>query len=210
MEELETIKGDDGFTAKIYYDQDAQNPCRDRDYLGLIYIKRREGSKETASIRGLDEAIYDACNCGGIALFLEACDRSGAVSVRDRLKLRYDLAECDTKLSDEDQADGADGVTWASREAIQEEFGKVTRATKDKAAKILEMEIREYSQWASGEVYGIVIEDSDGNDVDSCWGFYGWDYAQEQAKEMLQTAIESAREDQANMALMQSTEGAGI
>lgn len=41
-----------------------------------------------------------------------------------------------------------------------------------------------YTEWANGEVYGYQIEDADGDDVDSCYGFYGLDYCKEQANEV--------------------------
>lgn len=37
--------------------------------------------------------------------------------------------------------------------------------------------------WQNGEVYGYVIEDHEGNGLDSCWGFYGWDAVIEEAKD---------------------------
>ncbi len=37
------------------------------------------------------------------------------------------------------------------------------------------------NQYLSGDVWGYVIEDADGSDVDSCWGFYGLDYCKQEA-----------------------------
>lgn len=33
--------------------------------------------------------------------------------------------------------------------------------------------IKEFSAWCNGEIYGYVIEDADGETLDSCWGFIG-------------------------------------
>lgn len=55
--------------------------------------------------------------------------------------------------------------------------------SREQAVKNLECEIEEYSAWCTGDVYGYVIEDENGNELDSCWGFYGQDYAIESARE---------------------------
>lgn len=42
----------------------------------------------------------------------------------------------------------------------------------------LDAELKEYSRWATGEVYGIIIEDAhSGEELDACWGYIGYDYA---------------------------------
>lgn len=40
-----------------------------------------------------------------------------------------------------------------------------------------------YEQWAQGDIWGFVIQDSDGEQLDSCWGYYGTDDCISQAKE---------------------------
>lgn len=42
-----------------------------------------------------------------------------------------------------------------------------------KAAECARITCEVYTQWANGEVYGYVIEDEDGDTLDSCWGFIG-------------------------------------
>lgn len=39
----------------------------------------------------------------------------------------------------------------------------------------LRCEVKVYDQYLTGDVYGLVIEDDDGEHIDSCWGFYGDD-----------------------------------
>ena len=43
--------------------------------------------------------------------------------------------------------------------------------------------IEQYEQWANGDVWGYIIEDSDGDETDSCWNYYGSDYCLQAAKE---------------------------
>ena len=49
----------------------------------------------------------------------------------------------------------------------------------------LKDEVEVYDQYIRGDVYGFIIEDLQGNNVDSCWGFYGWEAAAEQADNAL-------------------------
>lgn len=58
------------------------------------------------------------------------------------------------------------------------EFEKEAR----KAAIFL---IEEWNIYLSGDVYGVVIEDEEGNELGSCWGYYGLEYAEKMAEEML-------------------------
>jgi hypothetical protein len=43
--------------------------------------------------------------------------------------------------------------------------------------------LERYQQWANGDIWGYIIEDSSGEELDSCWGYYGSDDCGGQAKE---------------------------
>ena len=45
-----------------------------------------------------------------------------------------------------------------------------TRTISEKLAQSI---VNVWNDYLSGNVYGFQIEDKDGNDIDSCWGFYG-------------------------------------
>lgn len=70
---------------------------------------------------------------------------------------------------------GQVGIIYRTLEAVRKEYN-VTRVSSKLRAKIIERlkkEVEVYSAWASGEVYGYVVENEDGDQVDSCWGFIG-------------------------------------
>ncbi|SHF15500.1 hypothetical protein SAMN02745133_01946 [Desulforamulus putei DSM 12395] len=46
----------------------------------------------------------------------------------------------------------------------------------NRAVQLLQSEVETYSQWLEGDVYGFVLKDAEGNEIDSCWGFYGTDW----------------------------------
>lgn len=52
----------------------------------------------------------------------------------------------------------------------------------ESAERRLRAEVEEYNAYLSGDVWGYTITDEDGNEIDSCWGFYGLEYAQESAE----------------------------
>jgi hypothetical protein len=74
---------------------------------------------------------------------------------------------------------GQIGFILVSKKKALEEFGGkiVTAKLKERLEKILEGEVETYTQYVEGEVYGFVIEDEDGEHIDSCYGFYGRDFA---------------------------------
>ena len=39
------------------------------------------------------------------------------------------------------------------------------------------------TDWCNGSVYGFIIQDDDGEQLDSCWGFVGYEHVEQSAKE---------------------------
>jgi hypothetical protein len=74
---------------------------------------------------------------------------------------------------------GQIGFILVSKKKALEEFGGkiVTAKLKERLEKILEGEVETYTQYVEGEVYGFQIVDEDDDIVDSCYGFYGTDFA---------------------------------
>jgi hypothetical protein len=73
------------------------------------------------------------------------------------------------------------------------ENARLTPALKLKALDLMEGETQTYDQFLTGDVYGYVVErmepdadeDDDGENVDSCWGMFGLDYAIEEGRAVL-------------------------
>jgi hypothetical protein len=63
-----------------------------------------------------------------------------------------------------------DGVIYATMDTVQKEWG----GDIERAKEFMRGEIREYSWYLQGEVYGFKLLDrKTGDEIDSCWGFYG-------------------------------------
>jgi len=72
---------------------------------------------------------------------------------------------------------GTIGFAIVTKEDIRKNFGikRVTKEYIDKADRILKGEVETLNQYVMGEVYGFIIEDENGEHIDSCYGFYGSD-----------------------------------
>lgn len=57
------------------------------------------------------------------------------------------------------------------------------------ARKAAEALVSTWNQYLSGDVWGCIVEDDDGHHIDSCWGFYGREYAEQQGQTMLANAV---------------------
>ncbi len=57
--------------------------------------------------------------------------------------------------------------------------------TKASARKAALSKVEEWNQYLSGDVWGCIVEDENGTHLDSCWGFYGHEYAEQEGKQML-------------------------
>lgn len=70
---------------------------------------------------------------------------------------------------------GMVGFIFVAREDLQREYScnNVTKAVREKAEAALRSEVEVWSHWAAGDVWGFVVEDPDGETLDSCWGFVG-------------------------------------
>lgn len=65
---------------------------------------------------------------------------------------------------------GQSGFAYVERSKALEEFPGI-----ESAMKAILCEVKIFDAYLTGEVYGYVIEDADGDEIDSCWDFYGDD-----------------------------------
>jgi len=79
------------------------------------------------------------------------------------------------------------GYAFVEKQKLLSEFKRkrITKYVFKHATACLDAEIELYNQWHSGEVYGYVISDENGEMIDSCWGFYGMKYCLGEAKEIV-------------------------
>jgi hypothetical protein len=72
---------------------------------------------------------------------------------------------------------GQVGFIYVPRQDIMKEYDKkyLTKSLRARVEARLKAEVEVYDQYLRGDVYGFILEDENGETIDSCWGFYGSD-----------------------------------
>ena len=85
---------------------------------------------------------------------------------------------------------GKVGFIYVTKEKVREEYGGkyVTKKVRDCITKYLEGEVETYDQYLTGDVYGYKITQK-GEEIDSCWGFYGQDECMKEAESIVEGLI---------------------
>ena len=68
---------------------------------------------------------------------------------------------------------GQVGYLYIKRKEVEREYGKITSEILEKVKTLLEGEVETYDHYLTGNVYGFEVESLDGEQLDSCYGWYG-------------------------------------
>lgn len=197
-----------GYTIKIIQEEYPSNPREEFDNMGIMSCYHRDyilGDKKYSKRHvDLDGIVKDP---KVFALGLYFHDH-GMIGM-----------SCDNDFT-HDYDDGLVGYIWITKERVRKEYSckRITRKTREKLLKYLQGEVKEYSQYLEGDVWGYQIvgprskydpeecetcEDryscpecngcEDGEELDSCWGYYGSDYCLQEAKSMVDYYVEQAK-----------------
>lgn len=121
-------------------------------------------------IEGRQRLVEDALNQHYIALPVGVYDHGcHGTQIKANLTPGWDPEDCD-------------GWIYLPWKKAREEFSGTDDEIKEKVLGCMRGEIDEFNAYLQGEVYGFVITGEDGERLDSCWGFYGFDYCLEEAK----------------------------
>jgi hypothetical protein len=173
---------------RIEHDQDPCNPRTEWDNLGTIVYAHRgcrlgdiDATKEYPDANGWDDIERAIERENGPCVMLSVyCYEHGGITVSTgTFGCPWDS--------------GRIGVIYVPRSKVLKEWGKkrLTKALRSKVREDLKGEIETFAQYLEGEIYGYVIEDPEGNHIDSCWGFYGREYCETEAKAALAYAMRS-------------------
>lgn len=80
------------------------------------------------------------------------------------------------------------GFAYITQETYQNVTGKryVGRPSQYKrAAELIQTEVETYGRWVNGECYGFVIEDAEGEFIDSCGGYIGYEAVEAAANDVI-------------------------
>lgn len=167
---METYKLKSGKTLEVHQDQSPESP-REWDNLStMICFHRRYnlGDKHNynhndyESWSEMKDAIIEN-ESPAVILPLYLYDHSGITISTSPFGCQWDSGQIGWVFISEDKVRKEYGVTDISDELL------------DKVTKLLLNEVDTYDQYLTGEVYGYKLLDEEGNEEDSCWGYYGDD-----------------------------------
>ena len=169
---------------RIEIDECPENP-RDWDNLGIIAYKH---SRYTLGEEEIDDPIDYLLDLYGIPnKQVEYCNETLQQLQEDAEKYGYVLLPVymyehggitisTTPFSCRWDS-GQVGVIYTNIKRMQDmghKWKKWSEKRREKAREWLRGEIEVFDQYIRGDVYGLIIEE-DGEEIDSCWGFYGED-----------------------------------
>jgi hypothetical protein len=184
-----------GFKVEIDQDYDPMSP-RDDDTpgCGLVMWGRHYSFPNDA---GIDIGAYD----GWPAIELELIERTAVlvtapVWVYDHSSIhfktgprsypfddRWDSAQCGVAYVTREHWASTQGTEWTGSDEQREQ-----------ALRLIAADVEVYGQYVNGEVYCYaVIDPADGETVDSCSGYYGWEAVTEAAREAAESATHETK-----------------
>lgn len=151
-------------TLRITQDTDAQDPRKEFDNLGTLYIANNRyfmGDENAEHPNEVDDIA--------VALNVYAYIHSGIVLNTSGFDCQWDSVQA--------------GVIYITKETLIKEYGADTPENREKAERVLKAEVETFSQYLSGDVWGFEVIEKHTCDmgheheevIDSCWGFYGSD-----------------------------------
>lgn len=202
---IETVEMDHGVTVELFHDDDPQDPrtewgncttmlCShprytlgDEQFAGVDLWDDPEDGPTTLEEWLREE--HDAVLFAPLFLF----DHSGLSMSMGEVN-STDVSRAGRFVGDEAGWDTSAVGFIIMTAAQMDEF---TDAANDDTARLarcqmaMAAEVRTYDQYLTGDVYGYRVTDQWGDELDSCWGFYGGDYALGEATAAGECAVKS-------------------
>ena len=152
-----------GFKCSVYYDPDPMSPD-DWDTLGTIYSCHRKYNLQRHKMKEIIEYDEDGnwhVDKDYLYVLIYYYDHGGLC-----LWSSSELQRCGWD-------EGLFGLMAVHKDKAAMEFGDMSNPENyERAMNCLDAEVKCWDTYVRGEVYGYVVEDEDGYEVGSCWGFY--------------------------------------
>lgn len=181
MDAIETIKND-MFKVEIFVDDNPDNPRIEWDNSGkMVCWHNRYKLGDVGNPFSTTQAAQEYFDeHGSVFLPLYLYDHSGITMKTTEFSDPWDSGQV--------------GYIYIDPENIRKErcIEEITPEVRSKVEASLRAEVETYDMYLTGQVYGYTITDSNSKEVDSCWGFYGLEYAREEAQAALASTIKHA------------------
>ena len=149
-----------GHTIEIYPDFDPESP-REWDNLGtLACFHGRYRLGDDHNFSSPTDLAKHMCDIDAISLPVYLMDHSGLAVNTTGFSCPWDS--------------GLVGCIYVARETVRQEYDRqrISQKLEHQVLDILRAEVETYSMYLEGRVYGYVVKDRDGDQIDSCWGFF--------------------------------------
>lgn len=149
-----------GLTIRIVQDDDAMSPA-EWDEIATIYTRHNRYfaiGEDLNKIEG-QETADKIQEDGGELLPVYAYVHSGVALSTGAFGCPWDSGQC--------------GFIAMTKKAIIENWGDDSEETRKRARESIKGIIENWNSYFAGNVWGYIVEDKDGEHLDSCWGFYG-------------------------------------
>ena len=158
---------------KVKFDYDAESP-RKWDNLGkMVCWHRRYNLGDDHDFKTPSDFQREINERNAIILPLYLYDHSGITMNTTGFSCPWDSGQV--------------GYIYALKEDVKREYGvkRISKKLKEMVERQLVAEVEVYDQFIQGNTFGFVLEDEDGNEIDSCWGFIGDDFVENGMKDYL-------------------------
>lgn len=170
------------FTLEIVQDMDPPNPVAEGYLLSTLamFHKRytlgdQNHGIDHRSFSGWDEMEAHIRKTKDVAVILPIYmyDHSGITISHTPFSCQWDSGQV--------------GFGYITKQQCRDSYAvkRVTKQVRELAEALLISEIKEYDMYLTGDVWGYVIKDRDGEEIEACWGIYGRDYCEKEGNEAL-------------------------
>jgi len=180
---METIKYK-GYTINIIQEEDACNPRKvfEDNYNDMICFHNRYDLGDEHSYT--KEELIDMVESGKyIYLPLYLYDHSGITMNTTGFSCQWDSGQV--------------GFIIADKEEVKKEFGwkKLTAERIEKIKSYLKDEVQAYDHYLQGNIYGYSVKNDEGEELDSSWGYYGYNHEKNGLMDDAESFIDSEIEE---------------
>ena len=175
-----------GYTIQVKQDDDPMNP-REDDNLGKMacyHSRYNLGDSHEYKTQEEFKEWLRANEKKVIMLPLYLYDHSGITMNTTG------FSHCDSQRWDW----GMVGVIYVTKECIKKEYSlkrNVNKRREEMVKDMLRAEVEVYDQYLRNDTYGFQIVNPDGEETDSCWGYYGSDNVKSGLLESAQSEIDA-------------------
>lgn len=164
---------------RIEQDLDPTNPREEFDHLGVMvcfHRRYRLGDRD----HGYDAADYDDWD----EVFKDIRENEHPAVILPIYMYDHGGVTVSTQPFSCAWDSGQIGFIFARREDVRREYKKqrISKKIRERVKEVLRAEVKEYDQFLTGDVWGFAIESDQGDDICSCWGFFGREACEEEAK----------------------------